>query len=155
MKGVNDMNKNSKTFVRAEVNIKYDLGVWQHSHGGINKTVESAVELKKWQIWQAELPTTAMGSSVQSGLRPVLLYGNNMHIKSSPCIQVIPFTTRQKTRIPVHLSVSGFGLPQQSTLLPEQKMPLDKKYLKKYLGTVDSKIVREDIVNKIRLQNGD
>ena len=92
--------------------------------------------MKRFEIWQAELPATK-GSHVQSGCRPVVVVSNNMANMYSPVVTVVPLTTKlSKKHLPTHVLVLTSGLRNVSLALCEQLTALDKSRLTHYIGYV-------------------
>lgn len=93
-------------------------------------------------------------TSVQSGVRPVLIISNDRNNRYGAIVTVIPFTGASKRLdMPTHVSVSAEdvrnGYRQSelytSTLLCEQVTVLDKTRLVGYVGTV----VNPDLMTRI------
>lgn len=93
------------------------------------------IELKRFEIWFASLPEIP-DSHVQQGERPVIVVSNDKANRYSPCITVVPLTSRQKKPLPTHVPISGCGLPCVSQALCEQLLSLDKSRLTRRLGCV-------------------
>lgn len=97
------------------------------------------------EIYQADLPCMP-NSSVQGGIRPVLVVSNDVCNRYSPAITVVPLTSKSKRKeMPTHVSVRGFGLAKESQVLCEQILTLDKKNLRSKLGVIDDQAVLEQI----------
>jgi len=93
-------------------------------------------------------------TSVQSGVRPVLIISNDRNNCYSAIVTVIPFTgTSKRLDMPTHVSVSAEdvrnGYRQSelytSTLLCEQVTVLDKARLVSYVGMV----VSQDLMSRV------
>lgn len=85
--------------------------------------------------------------SVQKGLRPALVIGNDKGSHYSPVLVVAPITSKQKKNIPTHLELGKeCGLKADSIALMEQPMTIDKSQVIDVIGykqlnkTVDIKI---------------
>lgn len=90
----------------------------------------------KGELYYADLKE-GVGSE-QSGSRPVLILQNNIGNRFSPTVIVAPITTSvSKHRIPTHVTITGFGLKTESTVLLEQIKTIDKKRLSGYIGKID------------------
>ena len=75
--------------------------------------------------------------SEQGGERPVVVLQNNKGNRYSPTVIVAPLTTKKiKSRLPTHVTVSGNGLRFSSLVLLEQIRTIDKKRIKRYVGTI-------------------
>ena len=90
------------------------------------------------EIYLAKLPVQP-DSSIQQGLRPVLVVSNDKNNFFSSVVTIVPLTTSfTKHRLPTHVIIDGFGLYKPSTALCEQIMPLDKQRLLFKIGTIDN-----------------
>jgi mRNA interferase MazF len=72
--------------------------------------------------------------SVQFGVRPVIIVGNNMSNEFSPVISIVPLTTSKfKKNLPTHVNVTTNNslIQKDSVALCEQLMVIDKKYILK------------------------
>lgn len=94
----------------------------------------SVREIKRGDVYWAELPKLD-GSSIQSGLRPVIIVSNDYACKYSPTIQYVPVTTRvKKCRLPVQIPLNSNIFPKRSVALVEQQGIIDKSMLREYIG---------------------
>lgn len=59
----------------------------------------------------------------------------------APTLQVIPLTSRCKSKLPIHITITGYGLKSESTLLTEQIQTIDKTKLRQRIGIVDSTVM--------------
>jgi mRNA interferase MazF len=89
---------------------------------------------KRMEIWYAKLPMDRR-TSVQGGSRPVLIISNDVCNERSSIITVIPMTTQMK-----HLSQPTHVLldmedGNQSMVLAEQIMAIDKRLLDRKIET--------------------
>jgi mRNA interferase MazF len=89
---------------------------------------------KRMEIWYAKLPMDKR-TSVQGGSRPVLIISNDVCNERSSIITVIPMTTQMK-----HLSQPTHVLLEmedgnQSMVLAEQIMAIDKRLLDRKIDT--------------------
>ncbi len=107
--------------------------------------------MKCFDIWYALLPEIP-GSHVQYGYRPVIVVSNNMANRYSPCITVVPLTTRRKKPLPTHVPITGCGLSTDSLALCEQILSLDKHCLSQRLGYVDNPELRTAIHTAMAIQ---
>lgn len=94
--------------------------------------------LTRGSIYIANLPKS-MNSSVQGGLRPVIVVQNDAGNAHSPTVQVIPLTSRTKKPLPIHVVVRGSacGLEKESIALTEQIQTIDKTNIHHYIGKLD------------------
>jgi len=96
------------------------------------------IEAKRGDMFYADL-TSGIGSE-QSGFRPLLIISNNKgNARSNTVIAaIITSQMRSKARLPTHCYVKAQqGLSQDSLVLLEQLRTIDKRRLKKYIGTLD------------------
>lgn len=94
---------------------------------------------KRGQIYIADL--TDVKGSEQGGYRPVLIIQNDIGNKYSPTVIVACITSRVKNNMPTHaMLIDEFreGLDKDSVILLEQIRTLDKRRLRKYIGTISS-----------------
>ena len=101
--------------------------------------------IKRGDIFYADL-SPIIGSE-QDGIRPVLVIQNDTGNKYSPTVITVPISSKKKKSLPVHVPLSGTEvLPKESMILTEQIRTLDRRRLKKYLGSLDNEIM--DKVNE-------
>lgn len=82
--------------------------------------------------------------SEQGGIRPTLVIQNNTGNKHSPTVIVAAITSKVKTQLPTHISLSGIpSLEKDSIALLEQIRTIDRARLKEYIGTLDNAIMLE------------
>lgn len=89
-------------------------------------------------IFMADLPDDTEGS-LQSGSRPVLVISNNLANLYSSVVTIIPLTScTHKKPLPTHVVISErrCGLEKQSVVPAEQIMSINKKQLKKKIGSI-------------------
>lgn len=104
-------------------------------------------------IWMCNLCQN--GKSVQSGYRPVFIVSNNMNNEHSPILNVIPLTSRQKKKLPVHVELSNYeeyGLQAKSTMLIEQITTISIDDIDRYVGTIRDESVFNDIYRAMSIQ---
>ena len=101
--------------------------------------------ISRGNIYMADIPIVE-NSSVQGGIRPVVVVQNDIGNAHAPIVQVIPLTSQSKHNLPVHIKIYGYGLAKESTLLTEQIQTIDQKNLGRYLGHVDDDTMQE--INK-------
>jgi Growth inhibitor len=97
----------------------------------------------------ADLNLDNFQTSLQQGVRPVLVVQCNAANNSSSNITIIPLTAKNKKMIPAHVSISGCGLKQPSILLAEQITTQDKSVLHFRLGSVKCSFIKSSIQNAI------
>lgn len=94
---------------------------------------------KRGQIYIADL--TDVKGSEQGGYRPVLIIQNDIGNRYSPTVIVACITSRVKNNMPTHaMLINEFreGLDKDSVILLEQIRTLDKRRLRKYIGTISN-----------------
>jgi len=105
-------------------------------------------QIKRGEVYYADL-SPAVGSE-QNGIRPVLILQNDVGNKFSPTTIVAPITSRrERSHLPIHVSVKADGLKCESIILLEQIRTIDKSRLdtfvtkvsKQTMGTVDHVII--------------
>ena len=107
--------------------------------------------MTQFEIWLASLP--AVGGSVQSGMRPVVIVSNNAANKFSPVITAVPLTSNlRKTVLPTHVLLRESGLKSPSLALCEQILSVDKSCLVKCIGSVENLFVRLAIRHALLVQ---
>lgn len=109
--------------------------------------------MKQYDIAYIDFPRN--DESVQSGLRPALIFSNDLCNTYSPVITAIPFTSARKKQLPTHLYIPAsrqYGLSTDSILLAEQITTVNKKRVQGIVGNVDSAILREKIADKVDVQ---
>lgn len=94
------------------------------------------------EIYYTRLPYVE-NSSIQYGIRPVLIIQNNMGNKSGTNTIVVAFTSKlNKKKIKTHLEYKGC-LPRKSILQCEQIFTIPKKELFNYVGKADKNFMNE------------
>ena len=110
------------------------------------------INIRRGEIYLVDLGIQK--GSIQAGKRPVVVISNNMNNKYSPTINVLPITSKSKNNIPVHVNVGAKeGLSQESTILTEQNMPINKTQIIKYVGKCN-KYKMYEIEKALLIQNG-
>ena len=92
------------------------------------------MQIKRKGIYLADLGERE-DSSVECGIRPVLVLQNNMGNKYSPTVIVAPITTKlKKHNLPTHINFTNPALERNSMVLLEQIQTVDKSRLTDYKG---------------------
>jgi mRNA interferase MazF len=94
--------------------------------------------VKRGEIWLADLNPTR--GSEQAGIRPVLIFQNDVINKFTTTVLAIPLTTNlRRASLPSCLQISQGegGLTSDSVALCHQLRVLDKTRLQRKLGTVN------------------
>lgn len=97
--------------------------------------------MKRGEIYYADLGKTY--GSEQGGIRPVLLISNDIGNRYSPTVIILPFTSKNKVKLPTHVDVPRreSGLPKDSTLLTEQVRTIDKQKIIDKCGQVSDDVL--------------
>lgn len=106
--------------------------------------MERKLEVKRSNIYLADLGSDGKLGSEQKGTRPVIVLQNDIGNKYSPTVIVAIITSKlNKRNLPTQtLLPKGCGnILQDSLVLTEQTLTIDKSRLIKYIGTVDSNIM--------------
>lgn len=92
--------------------------------------------------------------SIQSGIRPAIVTSFHINNKFSPTLNVLPITSKDKTNIPVHVSIgTEFGLKKQSIVLTEQIATINKSQIIKFIGRCNKNKMLE-IERAMLIQSG-
>ena len=95
---------------------------------------------RRGEIWLADLNPTR--GSEQAGIRPVLIFQNELVSKFTTTVLAIPLTTNlRRAALPtcVQIPKGEGGLASDSVVLCHQLRVLDKARLQRKLGTVSQK----------------
>jgi mRNA interferase MazF len=98
--------------------------------------------LKRGEVWLADLNPTQ--GSEQAGIRPVIIFQNDLVSKFSATTIAIPLTTNQRrASLPICLAIKqGMGgLSQDSVALCFQIRVLDKTRLIRKLGQLSPEVI--------------
>lgn len=93
--------------------------------------------VKRGEVWLANLNPTQ--GSEQAGIRPVLIFQNDLINRYTSTILAMPFTTNlRRAALPscVQISKGEGGLITDSVVLCHQLRAIDKTRLKKRLGEI-------------------
>ncbi|MDJ0545555.1 MAG: type II toxin-antitoxin system PemK/MazF family toxin [Microcystis sp. M53601_WE4] len=100
--------------------------------------------LKRGEVWLADLNPTQ--GSEQAGIRPVIIFQNDLVSQFSTTIIAIPLTTNQRrAALPICLLIEqgNGGLGQDSVALCFQMRVLDKTRLIRTLGQLIPEIIAQ------------
>jgi mRNA interferase MazF len=90
------------------------------------------------EVYLADLPQIE-NSSIQSGVRPIIIVVNKLAGKNSPMVQYIPLTSEiKRTDLPVHAILNSGNLKVTSMALGEQLNAVDRERITKRIGKVSS-----------------
>lgn len=95
------------------------------------------MEIKRGEIYFADVTEYDSKGSEQSGRRPVLILQNDIGNKFSPTTIIAIITTKTKRVLPTHVELhkdSVNGLKYDSTIALEQLKTIDKERLKYKIG---------------------
>lgn len=108
--------------------------------------------MKQFEIWLAKLPSLP-GSSVQQGVRPVVIVSNDQANEHSPVITVIPLTSKLgKNALPTHVFLNNHMLDHPSIALCEQILSVDKACLTRRIGWINKTFDRIAIQHALLVQ---
>ena len=109
--------------------------------------------IRRGEIYLVDFSDVA--GSEQSGTRPAVVVQNEMGNFHSPTTIVCPLTSKQKTKLSTHVSLSPLdGVLKESTVLCEQVRVIDKSRVKKRLGNISNKRAIEEINQKLMISLG-
>ena len=101
-------------------------------------------QLRRGEVWLANLDSTQ--GSEQAGIRPVIIFQNNIVSQFSTTTITIPLTTnKRRASLPICVMINrgDGGLRQDSVALCFQLRVLDKTRLIKRLGQLDPQTIAE------------
>jgi len=91
------------------------------------------VHPRRMEIWYAKLPM-GRNTSVQGGSRPVVIISNDICNQRSNTVTVAPITSRMKhLEMPTHVVIGNLR-DEDSMVLAEQIMTIDKSRLDRKIG---------------------
>lgn len=98
-------------------------------------------------------------SSLQCGVRPVLVVSNDVANAHSPVVTVVPLTgqLRKKRSLPTHVLIpcsKRHGLTQPSVALAEQVTPMDKSKLVERRGHIKDHGIMARVTKALQIQIG-
>ena len=100
--------------------------------------------IKRGDIFYADL-SPVIGSE-QGGIRPVLIFQNDIGNKYSPTVIASAITSQiNKAKLPTHIELSAkdYGLPKDSVILLEQIRTIDKRRLREKIGHLDDELMEK------------
>ena len=114
---------------------------------------------KRGDIYLADCGRGDNDSSLQRGVRPVLVVSNDKANTYSPVVTVVPLTsrTRKKRSLPTHVLIpraKGYGLTRPSVALAEQVTAIDKDRLTKLWGHVTDQGLMARVTAALLIQIG-
>lgn len=108
-------------------------------------------------MWRGEIYWVNFGAprgSEQGGQRPALIVQNDAGNRSSTTTIIAAITSKKKASYPFHVDISALesGLPQDSTVLLEQLLTINKSRLIDRIGSLPSaKMLEIDQALKVSL----
>jgi mRNA interferase MazF len=98
-------------------------------------------------------------SSLQCGVRPVLVVSNDVANAHSPVVTVVPLTgqLRKKRSLPTHVLIpcsKMHGLTQPSVALAEQVTSMDKRKLVERRGHIKDHGIMARVTKALQIQIG-
>lgn len=114
---------------------------------------------KRGDIYLADCGHGDDGSSLQRGVRPVLVVSNGKANAHSPVVTVVPLTgrTMKKRSLPTHVLIpcsDGHGLTRPSVALAEQVTAIDKDRLTELWGHVTDRRLMAKVTAALQVQIG-
>lgn len=116
----------------------------------INKS--NCIKPKAGEIWYVDFGTQT--GSKQGGVRPALIFSNNIYNCFSPTVTAIPITSRTYKNSPVHVFISSdeaCGLNKDSVIEVEKMQDIDKFQLIKKIGVLP-KVKEREVAEKFLIQ---
>lgn len=118
---------------------------------------DTTTYIKRGDIFFADLGDySAQKGSIQCGVRPCIICGNNFQNRFSEVILISPITSSTKKKnIPTHLKISASecNLSSDSTILFEQIQTIQKSQLRGKVGSVSDNML-EKVNNKLMISLG-
>ena len=112
-------------------------------------------QIKHGAVFMMDIPQNSNIKNMQAGVRPVVAISNNMNLKSSPCIHIVPLTTKMtKHKLPTHVVLHADFLSRKSICLAEQLMQVSKDTLietGRYLGSLSEEDM-SNVKNALKIQ---
>ena len=93
--------------------------------------------IRKWRIWTRYVADLGekVDSSVEGGIRPVLVLQNDKGNEHSTTVIIAPITSKMtKHRIPTHVLLKNPALERISIIMLEQIQTIDQSQLIEYMG---------------------
>lgn len=114
------------------------------------------MKFKKWSIFLANLDPVV--GSEQGKTRPVIIVSEDFFNDLLNVVNILPMTSYKVERFiypnEVLIEKNISNLPNSSIALIHQIRTIDKKRLVKELGSIDSIVVQEEILDAFRFQFG-
>ena len=124
---------------------------------GVLTMTDTTTYIKRGDIFYADLGGySEQKGSIQCGVRPCIICGNNLQNKYSEVILISPITSSTKKKnIPTHLKIraSECNLTSDSIVLFEQIQTIQKSQLLGKVGSVSDSMI-EKVNNKLMIALG-
>ena len=92
--------------------------------------------MKEFEIWVADI-ATFIGDRMKAGVRPVIIVDAEADKVEDKMVTVVPCTTNLRfPQRPTHVLLQGQGLEEDSRVLCERIMTVDKRILQYRIGEV-------------------
>lgn len=112
--------------------------------------LENKNNFKRGSVYLANLgEVTSKNGSLQGGIRPIVLVGNDLNNFHSSMITIVPLTTsKYKKKLPTHVEINTINskIEKDSVALGEQIMVIPKNYIIKDTPLFT---LSEDLLKKI------
>lgn len=117
------------------------------------------MEIKRGDIFLAELGYIGAPSSIQMGMRPVVIVSNNFANLHAPIVTIIPLSKKinKKSSLPTHVIIKKTvenQLAYDSVALAEQVTALENTYLIEKKGYIENPLVMSKITEAVQKQVG-
>ena len=110
--------------------------------------------IRRGMVILCHIPSTSYDPHQHSGNHYYVVVANNSACKSSPTIQAIPFSSKEKRNLPCHAEITSRCMPKTGYALAEQLTLIPKRLLQsgKYCGMLeDDQMQLVDDVMRIQL----
>lgn len=113
---------------------------------------------RRGDVYFADLGSD-FSTSIQSGIRPVLIVSNDMANTHSPVITIVPLTgqVHKKEFLPTHVYIPkgcGAGLHRPSVALAEQVSAISKSQLQDFKGHINDRRIMDAVTTALQVQIG-
>lgn len=127
-------------FYAEETEAPQEIDLWGSLMEG--REMDRTVVPRRMDVWYADLPLHS-GSCVQGGSRPVVVISNDICNERNSVVTVLPMTRQMKRlELPMHVVVTSPD-GEESLVLTEQIMTIDKSLLDNRLGSVSAEDMRK------------
>lgn len=115
------------------------------------------MNLKRFSVVWAKLPNpTDESRHVNSGIHPCVIISNDMYNRFSPNVTIISMTSKDKKKLPTHLTLSrkesmSIGLNKPSTIMAESITSIGKRAIIGKIGDISEEL-QEEIMKIIAVQ---